>query len=213
MINNIRNNTIIEIDAKKDLNALNKIKNVETIKYKKRTPGHKKLIKLFDDLFDIILTDKILESKSQENEKVESRKEENDETLMPLKDEKNVKNKKTSTNTKKATDKKKDEDKDILLEYREDIDDKLSKKYSHRKEFNSFINEFDLATNKEDKEKIVKELKEIDDIVGHYAEMEDDSNEYKYKFFNIINTIDYFLYEYSKKWASDFNWREAVKDY
>ena len=43
--------------------------------------------------------------------------------------------------------------------------------------------------------------------------MEDDSNEYKYKFFNIINTIDYFLYEYSKKWASDFNWREAVKDY
>ena len=133
MINNIRNNTIIEIDAKKDLNALNKIKNVETIKYKKRTPGHKKLIKLFDDLFDIILTDKILESKSQENEKVESRKEENDETLMPLKDEKNVKNKKTSTNTKKATDKKKDEDEDILLEYREDIDDKLSKKYSHRK--------------------------------------------------------------------------------
>ena len=79
MVNNIRNNTISEIDAKKDLNALNEIKNVEIIKYKKRTPGHKKLLNLFNDLLDIILTDKTLESESQENknenEKVESRKE------------------------------------------------------------------------------------------------------------------------------------------
>ena len=61
---------------KKDLNALNKIKKAEIIKYKKHTPGHKKLLNLFDDLSDIILTDKTLES--QENEKVESRKEENE---------------------------------------------------------------------------------------------------------------------------------------
>ena len=85
--------------------------------------------------------------------------------------------------------------------------------YSHGKDFNSFINEFDHAANKEDKEKIVKELKEIGDIVYHYAEMEDNSNEQKRKLFDIINAIDYFLYEYSKKLASDFNWREAVKDY
>ena len=65
LVNNIRNNTISEIDAKKDLNALNEIKNVEIIKYKKRTPGHKKLLNLFNDLSDIILTDKILESESQ----------------------------------------------------------------------------------------------------------------------------------------------------
>ena len=84
MVNNIRNNTISEIDAKKDLNTLNKIKNAEIIKYKKRTPGHKELLNLFNDLLDIILTDKILESESQEdknkneNEKVESRKEENE---------------------------------------------------------------------------------------------------------------------------------------
>ena len=39
------------------------IKNVEIIKYKKRTPGHKKLLNLFNDLSDIILTDKTLESK------------------------------------------------------------------------------------------------------------------------------------------------------
>ena len=84
MVNNIRNNTISEIDAKKDLNTLNEIKNAEIIKYKKRTPGHKELLNLFDDLLDVILTDKTLESESQEdknkneNEKVESRKEENE---------------------------------------------------------------------------------------------------------------------------------------
>ena len=91
MINNITNNRISEIDAKQDLNKLNKIKNVETIKYKKRTPGQKKLLNLFNDLLDLILTDKTLESESQEvkneiieskkeeNEKVESRKEENED--------------------------------------------------------------------------------------------------------------------------------------
>ena len=79
LVNNIKNNTISEIDAEKDLNELNEIKNVEIIKYKKRTPGHKKLLNLFDDLSDIILTDKTLKSENQENEnkKVESRKEEN----------------------------------------------------------------------------------------------------------------------------------------
>ena len=79
MVNNIRNNTISEISAKKGLNTLNEIKNAEIIKYKKRTPGHKELLNLFNDLLDIILTDKTLESESQEdkNEKVESKKEEN----------------------------------------------------------------------------------------------------------------------------------------
>ena len=82
MINNIKNNTISETDAKKNLNTLNKIKNVEIIKYKKRTTKHKELLNLFNDLSDIILTDKTLEPKSQENEneneKVERRKEENE---------------------------------------------------------------------------------------------------------------------------------------
>ena len=64
LVNNIRNNTISEIDAKKDLNTLNEIKNAEIIKYKKRTPGHKELLNLFDDLLDVILTDKTLESES-----------------------------------------------------------------------------------------------------------------------------------------------------
>ena len=64
LVNIIKNNTINEIDAKKYLNTLNKIKNAEMIKYKKRTPGHKELLNSFDNLLDIILTDKTLESES-----------------------------------------------------------------------------------------------------------------------------------------------------
>ena len=81
----------------------------------------------------------------------------------------------------------------MLLEYIEDVNDKLFKKYSHSKDFNSFTNEFHRATNKEDKEKIVKVLKETDDILHHYAEMEDDFSECKYKLFNIINAIECFF--------------------
>ena len=75
MVNNIRNNTISEIDAKKDFKKLNEIKNIEIIKYKKRTTKHKKLLNLFNNLSDIILTGETLKSQENENEKVESRKE------------------------------------------------------------------------------------------------------------------------------------------
>ena len=37
MVNDIRNKTISEINAKKRLNKLNEIKSAETIKYKKAT--------------------------------------------------------------------------------------------------------------------------------------------------------------------------------
>ena len=51
--------------AKSTLNALNEIKNVEIIQYKKQTTGHKKLLNLLNDLLDIILTGKTLESESK----------------------------------------------------------------------------------------------------------------------------------------------------
>ena len=145
LVNNIRNNTISEISAKKGLNTLNEIKNAEIIKYKKCTPKQKELLNLFNDLLDTILTDKTLNSESQEDEN------ENDKTLMSSKDENekqnkllnndnnaNAKNKKTSTNTKKARNKKEDENKNNLLEYMGDVDDKLFKEYSNNK---NFINE------------------------------------------------------------------------
>ena len=65
-VDNIKDKKISEIDAKKDLNALDEIKNAEKIKYKKRTPGHKKLLNLFNKL-EMILTDKTLESQESEN--------------------------------------------------------------------------------------------------------------------------------------------------
>ena len=57
----------------------------------------------------------------------------------------------------------------MLLEYMENVDDKLFKEYSKGKNFNRFINEFDHATNEEDKEKVVKELKDMNSLVNHYA--------------------------------------------
>ena len=45
LVNNIRNNTISEISAKKGLNTLNKIKNAEIIKKKKVHPQTKRIIK------------------------------------------------------------------------------------------------------------------------------------------------------------------------
>ena len=68
LVNNIKNNTISEIFAKTDLNTLNEIKNARMIKYKKRTPGQKELLNLFNDLSDTILTNKTLMSSKNENE-------------------------------------------------------------------------------------------------------------------------------------------------
>ena len=87
----------------------------------------------------------------------------------------------------------------MLLEYMEDVDDKLFKKYSNGKNFNSFINEFDRATNEEDKEKVVKELKDINNFVNHEIFIMNEGSEYKSKLIAIVNAIDYFLDEYSKK--------------
>ena len=78
LVNNIRNNTISEISAKKGLNKLNEIKNAGIIKYKKRTPKQKELLNLFNDLLDAIITDKTLKSKSQKDKILMSSKDENE---------------------------------------------------------------------------------------------------------------------------------------
>ena len=85
LVNNIKNNAISEIDAKKSLNALNKIKNAG-IKYKRLIPGQKELLNLFNDLSDIILTDKTLMSSKEENEKLKEEKE-----IEELKEKKKMK--------------------------------------------------------------------------------------------------------------------------
>ena len=120
MVNNIRNNTISEISAKKGLNKLNEIKNAGIIKYKKRTPKQKKLLNLFNDLLDVILTDKTLKSKSQK-----------DKTLMSLKDENKNKNENKNENDKTLMSSNDDDynenenDKAIIIKQSNDFLDKI----------------------------------------------------------------------------------------
>ena len=80
LVNNIKNNTISEILAKKRLNRLNEIKKCRNDK-KEGTPLNKK--NLFNDLLDTILTDKTLKSKSQKDKN----ENENEKTLMSSKDD------------------------------------------------------------------------------------------------------------------------------
>ena len=74
LVNNIKDNTISEIDAKKRLNTLNIIKNSE-IKHRRLIPGQKELLNLFDDLSNIFLTDKTLMSSKDEKEKLKKENE------------------------------------------------------------------------------------------------------------------------------------------
>ena len=59
LVNNIKNNTISVIDAKKELKTLIKIKNAELKKYRIRTSTQKELLNLFNDFLDTILTDNV----------------------------------------------------------------------------------------------------------------------------------------------------------
>ena len=99
LVNNIRNNTISEIHAKKDLNTLNEIKNAEIRKYKRRTPKHKELLNLLNDLLDTTLTDKTLKSKSQKGKTLissndDENENENDRRLTSSNDDNESKRKK-----------------------------------------------------------------------------------------------------------------------
>ena len=94
-VNNIGNNTISEIFAKKDLNTLNELKTAEIMKYKKSTSKQKELLNLFNDLLETIFTDKALKLKNQKDDENKNENEnvnenvhenenvnENDKTLM-----------------------------------------------------------------------------------------------------------------------------------
>ena len=67
MINNIKNNTISEANAKKKINKLNKIKKVET-KGKRLIDSQKTLLSLFDDLKTIFNNNNNDSNNSNNNE-------------------------------------------------------------------------------------------------------------------------------------------------
>ena len=76
---------LVKYLLKKGLNTLSELKNAEITKEKKCTPKQKELLNLFNDFLGKILTDKTLESKSQENDENVNANEnlnEDDKTLM-----------------------------------------------------------------------------------------------------------------------------------
>ena len=97
--------------------------------------------------------------------------------------------------------KKTDENENMLLDYMEDVDDELFKEYRNSKNFNSFINNFDRAANEKNKEKVVNKLRNINYFANHDIERDegDKNSEYIPKLIGIVDAIDYFLNEYSKK--------------
>ena len=116
MVNNIKNNTISEIDVKKSLNTLNKIKNAEIIKNKTYIPKQKELLNLFNDLLDAILTDKTLKSKSQK-----------DNTLMSSKDDNDNDNENDNENENKDDD---ENDNNIIKQLNDSLDEIIDKSKS-----------------------------------------------------------------------------------
>ena len=174
LVNNIKNNTISEINAEKNLNALNEIKKAQLIKYKKHIPGHKKLLNLFHDLLDIILTDKTLES--SENKKVKSKKEENKDY------ENEYENKDEDYENENE-----DEDCDETIDQNKII-----------KEKNDFLDKIiDKSKSFEDQ---IKSLKKVENLDDYYYDDDFDDKELKYKYFKIklahlSNEIDEKLFE------------------
>ena len=146
MVNNIKDNTISEIDAKKRLNTLNIIKNSE-IKHKKLISGQKELLNLFGNLSDTILTDKTLLSK--------------DEKLKEEKENEKLKEENVNKNENEDYENK-NEDEDEYCDY-EYEDDKTIDQNKIIKEKNYFDKIIDKSKSFEDQIKSLKKVENLDD--------------------------------------------------
>ena len=125
-------------------------KNAE-IKYKRLIPGQKELLNLFNDLSDIILTDKTLMSSKDENEKLKEEKEK-------LKEE----NENGNENENENEDENENENEN---EYDDEFN--IIKILIHS-------NEYDEETNQNKKNKIIKKLNDhLDEIIGKSKSFED----------------------------------------
>ena len=184
MVNNIKDNTISEIDAKKPLNTLNIIKNSE-LKHKSLIPGQKELLNLFNDLSYIILTDKTLMSSKDENEKL---KEEN-------KKEQNENENENENEDYENKYENEDEEDEYDYEYE---DDKTIDQNEIIKEKNDYFDEMiDKSKSFEDQ---IKSLKEVENLDDYCYGKDFDDKKLKYKYFKIklahlSNEIDEKLFE------------------
>ena len=169
LVNNIKNNTISEIDAKKDLNSLNEIKNAEIIKYKRPTPKQKELLNLFNDLLDTILTDKNLMSSKDENEN-ESEKEKEKE-----KENENAEENENENENEREKEMEMENDKNIIQQLNDHLDEIIDKSKSFEEQIKSIkkvesLDEYQFINDCGDKElkfKIFKlRLAHLSNIIG-----------------------------------------------
>ena len=178
MVNNIRNNTISEISAKKGLNTLNEIKNAGIIKYKKRTPKQKELLNLFNDLLDVILTDKTLMSSKDEKEK--ENENENDKTLMSSNEDDD------------------NEDDDNENENKDDETMSQNEKNIRIKNINDYLDEIiDKSKWFEDQIKSIRKVENLDEywFRDNFGDKELKFKYFKLKLAHLENMIDKKLFE------------------
>ena len=195
LVNNIKDNTISEIDAKKRLNTSNKIKNSE-IKHKRLIFGQKELLNLLNDLSDIILTDKTLMSSKDEKEKLKEEKE-NDK----LKEKKENENENENENEDK-NEKENEDDDDIMKilirsnEY--DNEKNPNKKNKIIKKLNDHLGEI-IGKPKpfEDQIKSIRKIKNLHDYyyVNDFGDKELKFKIFKLKLAHLSNIIDENLFE------------------
>ena len=169
LVNNIKDNTVSEIDAKK------RLKNSE-IKHKRLIHGQKELLNLFNNLSDIILSDKTLMSSKDETLKAEKESENENEN-----DNEDYEN----------------EDEDDYYDY-ENEDNKTIDQNEIITEINDYFDKIiDKSKSFEDQIKSFKKVKNLDD---YYCGRDFDDKELKYKYFKIklahlSNEIDEKLFE------------------
>ena len=156
LVNNIKDNAISKRDAKKRLNTVNIIKNSE-IKHRRLISGEKELLNLFDDLSDIILTDKTLISSKDEDEKL---KEEKEKSKEENKDENENQNEDENENE----DDYENEDED---DYQNKDDETMSQNKKNKiKELNDDLDEI-IGKSKSFEDQI-ESLKKVENLEEYY---------------------------------------------
>ena len=190
LVNNVKDNTISEIDAIKRLNTLNKIKNLE-IKHKRFIPGQKELLNLFNDLSDIVLTDKTLMPSKDENRKLKEEKE-----SEQLKEE----NKKVESRKEENVNENENGNENDYDYENEDEDETMSQNKKNKiiKELNDHLDEIiDKSKSFEDQ---IKSLKKLEGLKGYWPYKDFGDKELKSKYFktelaDMSNDIDEKLFE------------------
>ena len=182
MVNNIKDNTISEIDAKKYLDELTKIRDVE-IKHKRLISGQKELLNLFDDLSDINLSNKTLESQKSENYENENEDEDYEDEDYENKNEYEYENK-NEYGHKNESENEDDDDKTIDQNKIKGLNDILDEIIDKSKSF----------------EEQIKSLKKGKDPEGFYPYNDFGDKELKSKYFKIelaelSNDVDKKLFE------------------